>query len=358
MGRFKQWGLALGALALAGLTGTAAGAESFTVFISGGAYADAQIEAFVKPFEAETGIKVNAIKSEVPTAKIILAVQTGTVDFDLCIRDEGHGIMLDRLGYLVPIDYSLYDPKELEGLAPGMRPKWGVADTVAAFVLSYNTESLKGKPQPKSWADFWDVKNFPGSRTMQGLTNGTQGPLEEALLADGVEPKDLYPLDVDRAFRKLDQIKPYVRKWWANGSEVMQLFNANVADMGMNFDGRVFALKKAGKPIDLTFNEAKYYATYWLIPKGAKNATAAQKFVEYATRSRQQGKMAMISGFSPPNTNAYHFIDPEFAKGLVTSPDNVKSAYAKNAEWYAAIGEDGKSNAERLIERWNEWIAN
>jgi putative spermidine/putrescine transport system substrate-binding protein len=95
-----------------------------------------------------------------------------------------------------------------------------------------------------------------------------------------------------------------------------------------------------------------------MIPKGAKNVAAAQKFAEYATRGRQQGKMAMISGFSPPNSNAYRFIDPEFAKGLVTSPDNIKSAYAKNAEWYATIGADGKSNAERLIERWNEWIAN
>ncbi|SDR64241.1 putative spermidine/putrescine transport system substrate-binding protein [Rhizobiales bacterium GAS113] len=354
---YKHRGLALFCLALASLSTSRADAESVTIFMSGGAYADAQIEAFVKPFEAETGITVNAIKSEVPTAKMILAVQTGTVDFDLCIKDEGDGILLDRLGYLVPIDYSLYDPKEIEGLAPGMRPKWGVADTVATFVLSYNIEALKGKPQPKSWADFWNVDKFPGSRTMQGLTNGTQGPLEEALLADGVAAKDLYPLDVERAFRKLDQIKPNIRKWWANGSEVMQLFNANIADMGMNFDGRVFALKKAGKPIELTFNEAKYYATYWVIPKGAKNVAAAQKFAEYATRARQQGKMAMISGFSPPNTNAYRYIEPDLAKNLVTFPDNIKTAYAKNAEWYAAVGADGKSNAERLIERWNEWIA-
>ena len=70
---------------------------------------------------------------------------------------------------------------------------------------------------------------------MQGLTNATQGPLEEALLADGVEPKDLYPLDVDRAFRKLDQIKHYVRKWWANGSEVMQLFKCQCRRYGDEF---------------------------------------------------------------------------------------------------------------------------
>ena len=40
-----------------------------------------------------------------------------------------------------------------------------------------------------------------------------------ALLADGVAPSKLFPLDLDRAFHKLDQIKPNVAVWWKTGDQ-------------------------------------------------------------------------------------------------------------------------------------------
>src|SRR6516165_2101981 len=44
-----------------------------------------------------------------------------------------------------------------------------------------------------------------------------------ALLADGVPRDKLYPLDIDRAFKKLDRIKPHIKVWWREGNQSQQL---------------------------------------------------------------------------------------------------------------------------------------
>lgn len=351
--KLKLSGVALAPLLLAApFMALPANAQDLIIMISGGTFADAQIEAFVKPFEAETGLSVRAIKSEVPANKLKLAVESNTIDFDLSLKTEADGIMLNKLGYLEPIDYSVFDKKELEGIPEGLRPSWGVGNITASFILSSSTEAEK---RPTNWAEFWDVDGFPGKRTLQAFI-GVQGPLEEALLADGVAPENLYPLDVDRAFTKLDKIKPHIRKWWTSGNDALQLYNTGVADMGMNFDGRVYALQREGQPFDLTFNQAKYYAVHWTIPKGAPHKDTALKFIEFATRAKQQAKMAEISGFAPANTAAMAFLPEDKARRLVTYPENLKTAYKLNGEWYAQVDEQGRSNAEKLQERWNVWL--
>ena len=55
------------------------------------------------------------------------------------------------------------------------------------------------------WADLFDTAKIPGKRTFYKWS--APGVLEIALLADGVAPDKLYPLDLDRAFKKLDTIK-------------------------------------------------------------------------------------------------------------------------------------------------------
>ncbi|MFX7507049.1 extracellular solute-binding protein, partial [Acinetobacter baumannii] len=70
-------------------------------------------------------------------------------------------------------------------------------------------------------ADFWNVKKFPGPRAMQKTPRTT---LEFALIADGVPARDVYRVlgtreGVARAFRKLDEIKPYVKLWGTAGAQ-------------------------------------------------------------------------------------------------------------------------------------------
>ncbi|WP_163591335.1 extracellular solute-binding protein, partial [Klebsiella pneumoniae] len=70
------------------------------------------------------------------------------------------------------------------------------ANDVVATVLAYRTDKVKSPP--RSWADFWDIRGRPGQRAMRKFPFDT---IELALLADGVDPRSLYPCDFDRAFK-------------------------------------------------------------------------------------------------------------------------------------------------------------
>ncbi|TGV78311.1 extracellular solute-binding protein, partial [Mesorhizobium sp. M2D.F.Ca.ET.145.01.1.1] len=105
-----------------------------------------------------------------------------------------------------------------------------------------------------------------------------EGPWEEALLADGVSPDKLYPMDIDRVFASLDKIKPHIRKWWSSGSEIQQMLHDKVVDIAQSYDGRALLLIDQGAATEINRNQAKLQWDYWVIPKGSPNAKAAQKF--------------------------------------------------------------------------------
>ncbi|MFT3816807.1 MAG: ABC transporter substrate-binding protein [Rubrivivax sp.] len=349
------------AVALAvGLTMTAgawAQTRQLTVIAGGGVLGDGVIKAFIEPFEKETGIKVRAIRDQVSAAKYMLQKESGNIDFDVAGNTGAGAIPLARQDVLEKIDYSQLDKALMAKLPPEAKKPWGVQYFNYAFVLGLDEAKFPaGKPAPGSWAEFWDVKKFPGVRTLQNAELGIQGPLEEALLADGVPMDKLYPLDVDRAFRSLDKIKPAIRKWWKVGSEQMQLFQSGGVAMGMGFDGRFIALSQAGKPMRIVWNQAKLISIYWTIPKGSKNVKEAHEFISFTQRPDRQAEFAKLAGYAPSNPDAYKFIPKELAEKLVTYPDNRKNAYEMNQEWYSEAGPDGKTNGDRIAQRWNEWI--
>jgi putative spermidine/putrescine transport system substrate-binding protein len=354
----KRWvGVLMACALLGGPVAARAQTDVITVHVSGGFYGDGNIKAFVEPFERATGIHVNAVKSEVPSAQFELAAKSGAIDIDAFLTTEADGTQFEREGYLAEIDYSVFDDKELAGLSEAARKSWGVESIEAGFILSINSKvHPPGSPRPTNWAEFWDYRKFPGVRTLQSGQSGSEGPWEEALIADAVPMDKLYPLDIDRAFRSLDKIKGQIRKWWTQGNDVMQLFNSGIADIGMNFDGRALALRAAGKPIDIEYNQAKVYGVYWVIPKASKHQAATQRFIAFATRAEQQAQMARITKYAPSNSGAYRLIEPEVAKNLISYPEKSKSSFRLNGAWYAAVGPDGKTNIARLVERWNEWI--
>lgn len=343
------------AASLIGMTVTGAQAQSLTVMVSAGDFADAMIEAFVEPCEEEIGIEVTAVKDNVGLQRWSLAVENNTVDWDVGLVSGTYAPQLAKTGAMVPIDYSIYDQSELDGFRPEFRPEWGVGLLVNGLVLAYNTETLPEGKRPQSWADFWNVEEFPGTRILMAPYVGSSS-LPEALVADGVPLDQVYPVDIDRAFQKLDEIKPHIRKWWETASDAQQMFNTGIADMGLSFDGRIVALIKAGEPVDFTFNEARRYTTFWAIPKGAKDVTGAQRFIECATRGEHQATLAKIMGYAPANSSAYEYIPDELAATLITAPGNIEKTYPMDTEWLSEVGPDGKTNTQRITERWQEWI--
>ncbi|ODM70415.1 extracellular solute-binding protein [Bradyrhizobium elkanii] len=95
---------------------------------------------------------------------------------------------------------------------------------------------------------------------------------------------------------------------------------------------------------------------YWAIPRGSPNARNAQRFIEFATRAERQAAFAQLIAFGPSNINAYRTIPEDRSRRLSSHPDHLASGVLMNKLWYIEAGSDGRTNAERLRDRWNDWI--
>ncbi|MDX2388144.1 extracellular solute-binding protein [Sinorhizobium medicae] len=358
--RFLQTGslaVAAGAFAKLGGRAFAQSPGELRVMVYGGDTGNAMIEAFVKPFEGETGIKVNAVTDQIDRSQIELMVTTNSVSVDVGALPYSEAIDLANKSVIEKIDYSNWKDSELSAVADFARDPHSVGAFVYAYVMTCSTEKYGNNvAEPKTWSDFWDVEKFPGARSLVAGQWGSEGPWEEALLADGVAPDALYPLDLARVFSSLDKIKPHIRKWWGSGSEIQQMLQDKTVDLANCYDGRANLLIEQGTPIRINRKLSKYTWDSWIIPKGSPNASNAQKFIEFASRAERQAAFATLIAFGPTNLNAYNHLPAELGRKLASHPVNLRDSVRVNLKWYAEVGPDGVPNIERLIQRWNEWI--
>ncbi|WP_024520874.1 ABC transporter substrate-binding protein [Bradyrhizobium sp. Tv2a-2] len=348
--------LAVGALSSGSNRVFAQSSRELRVNMSGGEYANALMNAFVKPFEAETGIKVIPVNQSLSDAQVGLMVKSKSVTVDVVIVNQISANSLAANGLLEDIDYSICKKDELGAITDYCKQPFGLAPYFYSSNMVYNTQKFPaGKPRPANWTEFWDVAKFPGARALQTGQFGSRGPWEEALLADGVAMDALYPMDIDRIFASLEKIKPHVRKWWAEGAEILQIMRDNVADIAQCVDGRALVLIDEGKPIEINRNQAKLSWDFCTIPKGSPNVQNAQKFIEVTTRADRQAVFAELFPLAPSNHSAYKLVPEKVAHKLATYPDYMANSFPINAKWYIETGPDGLSNLERLRQRWNAW---
>jgi putative spermidine/putrescine transport system substrate-binding protein len=310
----------------------------------GGPYTDAYRKAFYDPFEKKTGIKViNVAREAQPAAQFRAIVETKNYIWDATILSLAQDVpACEAAGLLEPIGLKTSD---FPGIMPdAITPNWLGVD-VYSTVIAYRTDKF-GDNGPKSWADFWDVKRFPGRRALRRNPIDT---LEQALLADGVPFDKMYPIDYDRAFRSLDQIKQNISVWWTSGAQSTQLIQSGEVDMIAIWNGRAQAAIDGGAKVKISWNQGLYSIEGWGIPKGTPRAEAAKKFLLFCADPKQQAAFTDNLAYGPTNLKAYEYIQPKRASILPTAPDNLKGMYLPNHQWW------GK-NRENAVERFNTWL--
>src|SRR5581483_2007722 len=191
--------------ALASLAGTRASAGGRIVLTDpGGSTQAAYVPAFYKPFEEATGITVAyAARPNLAMGQLKSMVLANNAEWDLTYLTDYLVELAVKDGLLEQLDYSKMDKKLLAEMLPGTVTPYMAGGAMFGTVQGYSTKKWPAGEGPQNWADFWDVKRFPGRRSMIGFA---YGPMEQALLADGVPRDKLYPLDVKRALAKLDEI--------------------------------------------------------------------------------------------------------------------------------------------------------
>jgi len=78
------------------------------------------------------------------------------------------------------------------------------------------------------------------------------GTLEMALLADGVQLDELYPLDIDRALRSLERLGRANIIWHNTNAEPIQQLTSGAVPLASCFNGRVVAANRSGGQIGYT----------------------------------------------------------------------------------------------------------
>ena len=339
-------GLTAGALAGVGpaIIGRAQAADNFVIVNTwGGTYTAAQKEAYFDPFTKETGIEVRTA-TPVSFAKLKAQVQSGNYEWDVTSTGPIDYVAGVKQGLVEPLDWSVIDRNKITPSAIG---EAGIQSQALATTLVYQKKKFPNGG-PDSWADFWDVKKFPGTR---GLCNDeVYTNLGFALLADGVPKDKLYPLDLDRAFKKLNEIKPHIKVWWTQGNQSEQLMRDNEVDMMSMWNGRSQNLVDQGVPIELVWNGAQTYFSYWYVAKGSPRAKNGFKFIEFAAQAKGQSIFGSKMFYGPSNPKAFDFLTKADAEKMPTSAEHLKIGFIPDNEYLG-------SNLDKIKERWNQWIA-
>ncbi len=347
----KRSRLAIATLAIfgaVGLVGATAGAQELTVVSFGGSYQEAQSKALFQPAAKALGIK---LKEETYTgiSDAVVKVKAGAVTWDVVASGSGSAARAGAAGYLEKLDYKIIDRSTF---VPGTAQDYCVGGDVFSTVMAWNTKTY-GDNHPKSWADFWDVKKFPGKRSYR---KGVAGALEPALMADGVPADKVYevlsaPGGIERAIKKIKELKPHISVWWTSGAQHAQLMKDGEVDMITGWNGRFDVVAKDGGKVAYTFNQALLDNDCYAIPKGAPHKDLAMKFLSEISKPQYQAEFTKYITYGPTNKKAYEIgaIEAGYAKKLPSHPDNVKNQLSIDLDWYIKNEEKAAAAYQNML---------
>lgn len=326
-------------------TTEAAGAEglsgNFTFVSFGGAYQEAQTTSMVDPFlAANPGVTV-AQDGPTDYAKISQMVASGNVTWDVVDTDPFYPIGTCGTES-EPLDFDVIDTTNI---IQELISECSVPSMTYSYNLIYNTEKFGDNP-PQNWTDFFDMAKFPGKRALQNAAQG--GGYEVALLADGVEPASLYPLDYDRAFAKLETLGGDLI-YWETGSQSQEMMENNEVDMLLAWNGRAYNAALNGATIAPVWEQNIVVYDVFMIPMGAPNKDLAMQFINYAIGPEAQGKLQTLIPYASINLLAPPVTDDALLQAYLPT-DHIAKGVVQNQLWWS-------ENLDEATKRWTAWTS-
>jgi putative spermidine/putrescine transport system substrate-binding protein len=338
----------LAALVTSSFVARQAHSAELTIVSAGGAWQAAQRQAWYVPFADKMGIKFNEQENSSTLALVQAMVQSHNVTIDLLTVETATVLRGCDSGVLQRLDYSKIAPKS--GFLPGAALDCGVGLDVYGDVLAYDTTVLKNGPT--SLLALFDTKTWPGKRAMRKVP---QGNLEWALMADGVPIDQVYkvlatPQGVDRAFAKLDSIKPDI-VWWQAGAQPPQLLASHEVVMTTAYNGRIQnPIDQENKPFKIAWDNQIIEYDMVSIAKDTPNLDLAYKYLAYISQPEINGKLGSFIPYGPVIKDAAKYVPPQTLMKLPTAPDHMSKVLVADVEFWGDHGED-------LTKRFNSWLA-
>lgn len=348
------------ALALYMLTVVGASAEEkLGVATWGGAYGQSQEIAYFEPYAKETGTKISTEWYDGSLAKIKEMIGQDTAWIDVVDLSAATLAALCNEGLLETIEVSALaaganGESAADDFISGGLSSCGVASVAWSTAIAFDRQAFKAPPT--QIADLLDTKKFPGKRA---LPDGPRYTLELALLADGVDPANIYtelatPAGVDRAFKALDKIKGETY-WWSSAQEPVTWLLEKKVVMAAGYSGRLFrAVIGNRQRLGVIWDGQVYDLDLWAIPKSAPNKDGAKRFISFATEPARLAVQAQLIAYGPMRKSAlglvgkHPVIDVEMREFLPTAPDNFKKALKFDDTWWS-------THLAELQKRFDEW---
>jgi putative spermidine/putrescine transport system substrate-binding protein len=335
----------VGLAGVAGLAAKDASAEDVTLTFAsfGGALQKAEEAAWLKPFaDANPGVKI--VYDSVDYAKLKAMVEANNVVWDVAVVANDFGLTADE-PLLEKIDCGIVPCNELQ---PDRFPTTGyrAAHSTSGLAIGYNTQKMPAGKVPENWADFFNVSAFPGKRVV--MMDASSYVFEQALLGDGVAPKDLFPLDIDRAIKKLNSIGDdlVIAPSYQGCAELLATGEAALAGC---WTGRLTGAKYgAGAPVEVQWNQGIISPGYLVIPKGTKHKDWAMKLVAFITSADHNAAQAEYIDYGPTNIKALDKVDP-------AKKDRLQSSYLDKSVFLDDLWYD--KNRPEVTKRFAEWMA-
>lgn len=323
--------------------------HTITYAADGGTTQDAQMQAFFTPFSETSGVKFNQDAPQT-LAKIQAQVESKNFQWDF-ISAAGDAVARNCGTLFEKLDLSKIDtshvPKDLLGWT-----ECGVPSIAYGIVQVYNTEAFGGNG-PKTWAEFFDVAKFPGTRAIysgDGVIDSAT--VQAAAVAAGWDPTT--PLTADWANKGLDQLEKIKGDiaFYSTGAQAQQMLESGEAKAGAVWNGRALAAEKNGAKLAPTWDNWISIGDQFAIIKGSPNAEIAYYAINYAMGATQQAKWTELSGYSPINSDAKPNIDELTQKYITTTPERAKTSVPVQLDFWK-----NEETVKPLQDRWSGLVA-
>lgn len=314
----------------------AASPTSIRLIDSGGTTGESIEAGYIAPFTAKYGVKVI---QEAPSSfgKLRAMVESGRTTAALFELGSSTFAQARELNLLEKLDWVAINP---DPVFPAARNDYGMGYQYFSTVMAWRN----GAAAPQTWADFFDVKRLPGKRCLSAYPHFT---LPFALLADGVDMASLFPLDVDRAMRKLESIKSQVSVWWKTGGQPVQLLKDNEVQYAATWSAGL----EREPDIRWSFNQGMYDLAWLVVPRGQDAATKdlAMKFLHEVTVAKNQMAAAKVLPLSGNSPQLEGLLGAKEFQSFPTAKANLQVQFKQDADWW-------RQNGPEVNKMWSNFL--
>ncbi len=325
--------------------------------------------AWTKPFEKQTGCKVND-KVAGTSDEMVQLMRTGQYD-----GVSASGNATERLvegGNVAPVNVSLVP--NYKTIFPDLKNQpyntfkgvhYGIPHGRGANLLMWNSNNVK--PAPTSWNVTLDPKVAAKYKGKISQYDDPMSIAEGAVYLKahdpslGIEnPYELNEKQFQAAVNLLKEQHPYVGEYWSDATKQTSAFANGDDQVGTTWQYQYFLLKSEGQPVAaspasqgfLPKEGATGWSDTWMISSEAKHPNCMYMWMNWIVSPKVNAEVAEFFGEAPAQSLACeHTKNKHFcAEYHAEEPSFWKRVYY----WETPVSECG--NGQNDCKNYNDWV--